>query len=81
MLQALRETAATDQVSDQVKALLKGMGPKPVSALECMKNWASPTGPDISPKRPPARAGCRTDRTHAAGQADSCLQKYRRREV
>lgn len=48
MLQALRETAATDQVSDQVKALLKGMGPKPVSALECMKNWASPTGPHFA---------------------------------
>ncbi|MBN8418191.1 MAG: hypothetical protein J0L73_04685 [Verrucomicrobia bacterium] len=41
MIPLLLETAAadqvTDQVSDQVKALLKGMGTKPVGALECMK--------------------------------------------
>ena len=37
LLQALRETAVTDQVSDQVKALLKCLGRKPASDLECMK--------------------------------------------
>jgi hypothetical protein len=36
LLAALRKVSAADQVSDQVKSLLKFLKTKPLSAMECM---------------------------------------------
>jgi hypothetical protein len=36
LLTALLEVSGTDQVTDQVKSLLKVLGTKPLSAVECM---------------------------------------------
>jgi len=81
LLQSLRETAATDQVSDQVKAFLKCVGTKPVSALECMKKLGLSHLPTFRQNylQPALDAGL-IERT-LPDKPNSRLQKYRRREV
>ncbi|WP_395733550.1 Fic family protein [Prosthecobacter sp.] len=73
--------AATGQVTDQVKALLKGMGTKPVSALECMKKLGLSHRPTFRQNylQPAVDAGL-IERT-LPDKPNSRLQKYRRREV
>ena len=73
-----REAAATDQVSDQVKALLKCLGSKPASALECMKKLGLSHRPTFRKNylQPALEAGL-IERTRP-DKPNSWLQKYRR---
>ena len=67
--------------TDQVKALLKCMGTKPVSALECMKKLGLSHRPTFRPNdlQPALDVGL-IERT-LPDKPNSRLQKYRRREV
>ncbi len=82
LLQALRETAATDQVtdpvSDQVTALLKCLGNRTLSAVECMKRIGLSHRPTFRQNylQPALDAGL-IERT-LPEKPNSRLQKYRR---
>lgn len=82
LLQALRETVATDQVtdpvSDQVTALLKCLGSRTLSAVECMKRIGLSHRPTFRQNylQPALDAGL-IERT-LPGKPNSRLQKYRR---
>lgn len=80
LLQALHEAAATDQVSDQVKALLKCLGKQPLTALACMKKLGLKHRPTFCKNclRPALEAGL-IERT-LPDKPSSSLQQYRLRE-
>jgi hypothetical protein len=77
LLQTLREAAATDQV----KALLKCLGSKPASALDCMKKLGLSHRPTFRQNylQPALDAGL-IERT-LPDKPNSRLQKHRRRGV
>lgn len=82
LLQALLETPAADQVSDavsdQVKALLKCLGSRTLSALECMKKLGLAHRPTFRQNYlQPALAAGLIVRT-LPDKPNSRLQKYRR---
>ena len=78
LLQALREVPVTDQVTDQVKALLRCLGSRTLSAVECMKKLGLVHRPSFrqSYLQPALDAGV-IERT-LPDKPSSRLQKYRR---
>lgn len=78
LLQALQEVRSTDQVSDQVKALLSCLGSGTLSALECMNELGLSHRPTFRKNylQPALDAGL-IERT-LPDKVNSRLQKYRR---
>jgi len=78
LLQALQETAWTDQVTDQVKALLKCLDKGPLTALECLKKLGLSHRPTFRKNylQPALQAGL-VEMT-LPDRPNSRFQKYRR---
>jgi Fic family protein len=79
ILQALQESSATDQVSDQVKALLKCLSKQPMTALACMQKLGLTHRPTFRKNylQPALRAGL-IERT-LPDKPNSSKQRYRLR--
>jgi len=78
LLQALQETAWTDQVTDQVKALLKCLDKGPLTTLECLKKLGLSHRPTFRKNylQPALQAGL-VEMT-LPDRPNSRFQKYRR---
>ena len=77
LLQALRETHVTDQVTDQVKSLLSLLNKGPLSALECMRKLELTHRPTFRENYiNPAISSGLIERT-IPDKPNSRLQKYR----